>query len=421
MKKSFITVLSVLMMTGCYIAPDTGFDEDIDKALTYDTKKGSGFLSEDGGAFTHHNGVSGNTYILTVEELGDYTFTSDDSSYVKTRKIDNTTVEVSLVNIPDGGVYDVEVRAISGGETKANAFFTAGIYKTTAMRQLDGVAYRLEFIDNFNDMTFLKNNWITEWTTDGAGNLKRPYWRNDALEVRDNTLAMLIKKDPNGYEHFTTKAGTDPNKTSYIAGGIHQKDPSTGAQTLSVKGYVEARIKMSKKSPNHWNAFWSYHASPQADIGNSIAYEFDVVEYADTSASFEQTTHWWNKTGGRYISSRTHHVDIGEVGWTEWHTVGMLWTDNEIVYYRDGVETARMYKNGTANPSEFAVNSTELAQFATDGQEFIPSFPQNWKFTTELGSFGNDSDGTAIDALLDASIEGEDVMYVDYFVRYVPA
>ena len=417
-------VLLISFLAACPVAPDTGFEAGIDDWMDHPTKTGTGITDSAGKEIQNIRGVEGNTYTLKVKspEVGTtYTWTATSGLEVTADSVDSTK---AILKIVKGLVYDEKVTVSEGATEVGTSYVTAGKYKVKSKKQLDGKYYRIEFIDNFNDLKFVKDNWITEWTPTGPGHLKRPYWRDEALGIEDNSLAMFIKRDPTGATHSTTKTGTSP--THYIAGGIHLKDTKTGEQRHSVKGYVEARIRMDKKSAHHWNAFWSYHSKPQADIGNSIEYEYDVVEYTGIGKVYEQTTHWWDIKGPRYIPSRTHHVAVQE-GWKEWLVVGMLWTDDEIVYYQGATpdtmtETVRMRKDGTATKPEFNVNADELKKFETEGQEFIPRFPQNWKFTTELGTFGEDRDGPAIDAELDKLLQNsQDTMYVDYFVWYVPA
>ena len=418
-------VLLISFLAACPVAPDTGFEAGIDDWMDHPTKTGTGITDDAGEELQNIRGVVGNTYTLKVKTPvagTTYIWTATSGLEVTADSADSSEATLKIVK---GLVYDEKVTVSEASKEVGTTYVTAGKYKVKSKKQLDGKYYRVEFIDNFNDMKFVKDNWITEWTAAGPGNLKRPYWRNDALGIEDNSLAMFIKRDPTGEKHYTTKNHTAaPNKTAYIAGGIHLKDTKTGEQRHSVKGYVEARIRMDKKSAHHWNAFWSYHAKPQADVGNDLEYEFDVVEYTHTGKVYAQTTHWWK--GSRYIPSRSHHVAVKE-GWKEWLVVGMLWTDDEIVYYQGDTadtmtETVRMKKDGTASKSEFNVNADELKLFKTDGQEFIPRFPQNWKFTTELGIFTDNADGPKIDAELDKVLRNsQDTMYVDYFVWYVPA
>ena len=417
-------VLLISFLAACPVAPDTGFEAGIDDWMDHPTKTGTGITDDAGEELQNIRGVVGNTYTLKVKTpvVGTtYIWTATSGLEVTADSADSSEATLKIVK---GLVYDEKVTVSEASKEVGTTYVTAGKYKVKSKKQLDGKYYRVEFIDNFNDMKFVKDNWITEWTAAGPGNLKRPYWRNDALGIEDNSLAMFIKRDPTGATHSTTKTGISP--THYIAGGIHLKDTKTGEQRHSVKGYVEARIRMDKKSAHHWNAFWSYHSKPQADIGNDLEYEFDVVEYTHTGKVYEQTTHWWQKSGGTLISSRTHHVAVEE-GWKEWLVVGMLWTDDEIVYYKGATPvtmtgTVRLKIDGTATKPGYNVNADDLKKFETAGQQFITGFPQNWKFTTELGKFGTDRDGPAIDAELDKVLQNsQDTMYVDYFVWYVPA
>ena len=106
----------------------------------------------------------------------------------------------------------------------------------------------------------------------------------------------------------------------------------------------------------------------------------------------------------------------------------MVRKSEEIIFYSGAtedtmIEVARLYSNGKANPSSWAISNEDVVNYFTRKQQAVMgTFPQTWKFSMELGTDDSKDDGVKIDDLLDSELgpNGEDSMYIDYFAFYEP-
>ncbi|MBE7053092.1 MAG: glycosyl hydrolase family protein [Ruminococcaceae bacterium] len=120
-------------------------------------------------------------------------------------------------------------------------------------------------------------------------------------------------------------------------------------------GYYEVRCKL-QKTPGWWSAFWIQSPS----IGTTFdpkwsGVEVDIMEYFGnnklTSGNFY---------GGYGVDlKRDARVRYDYTDTDEFHRFGLLWTENEYVFYYDGKETSRT--NGPISGVEqFILLTTEV-------------------------------------------------------------
>ena len=96
-------------------------------------------------------------------------------------------------------------------------------------------------------------------------------------------------------------------------------------------GYFEVRAKLPTGN-GLWPAFWLLPLSP-----NGSAAEIDVFEQLGRDPSSIFQTQHTSSTGTATWKTTQVHVDNPD----QFHTYGMLWDKNFLVWYVDGVETSR--------------------------------------------------------------------------------
>jgi hypothetical protein len=139
-----------------------------------------------------------------------------------------------------------------------------------------------------------------------------------------------------------TCANVSAEDAPYLSGKEFTSGLITTAATYSkLYGYFEMRARMTDVGVTAaWPAFWLlFHSTGPS--------EFDIVEaYGVTPSMVYQTTHQATDEGT---------IDV-PVNWTVgWHTYGLKWTAEELVYYVDGQPTGRI-PNNTFTPGYIIAN-----------------------------------------------------------------
>ena len=149
-------------------------------------------------------------------------------------------------------------------------------------------------------------------------------------------------------------------------------------------GYYEIRCKCSAGG-GLWSAFWLMGRNPynaEYSKGGTFSAEIDIFEalrwgHKDWGNAVTQTIHCAGVEGwyeGLYIdrdndtSSDLGNFDTRELGlyngndiYNEYNTYGLLWTEDEYIFYINGVETCRTsFGNGTASDTHEVRVSLEV-------------------------------------------------------------
>jgi len=175
--------------------------------------------------------------------------------------------------------------------------------------------------------------------------------RRDAINVKE-TVAL----DGQGRLVLTTKQQGDDYHTAMIA---------TQGKFETTFGYFEVRIKLQEQI-GHWSAFWLQSPSlgqPLGDPGKAGT-EIDIFEYLRKDGDrVHHNLHWdgYSKEHHKHAGQTVTVPGLGE----GWHTVGLLWTENEYVFYVDGKETWRSAE-GVSRRDEYIILSLEVGSWAGD-------------------------------------------------------
>ena len=328
-----------------------------------------------------------------------------------------TTATYNLTVLSTNLTTATATAADGSGKTVSVTFSGISGNKVPNTKTIEGRTLNLAYVENFNNIEKVLENWRADGYRSETDKLKRFYWRPEALEMTEfegrQVFTMFTREWGRRPGEDTTKTpyypGQDQSSSNgnnkadeqWIAGGIHLQDNI-------VFGYIEARVRTARNSNQHWDAFWSYN-SHKAD-GYTMEYEFDCME-AITATNLDVTTHFWDWTtpgvpNGKFYTTKTKkHPDVDLNN--KWYKLALLWTPEKVIYYA-GHDTL-------APIAGFERDGTGLYGYEnldTEKKEIplITRWKQGFKFTTELGAAyggtGRPTSGT------------EDKYYIDYFAVY---
>ena len=200
--------------------------------------------------------------------------------------------------------------------------------------------YELVWSDQFNG-TALD---MTKWDYRGLGP------RRDAVNVKD-TVAL----DGQGHLVLTTKQSADVYHTAMIG---------TQGKYETCFGYFECRVRLQEQI-GHWSAFWLQSPTLGQTIGDPgrSGTEIDIFEYLRKYPdTIHHNLHWdgykeQHKSAGKKVLI----PDLSK----GWHTIGLLWTEQEYVFYVDGKESWRS-SEAVSKRREYMILSLEVGKWAGD-------------------------------------------------------
>ncbi len=213
----------------------------------------------------------------------------------------------------------------------------------TIYAQPPGTGWNLVFNEPFNGSSVNTSRWnIRNNSLDWNKNGRQSYFRNQNARVTNGKL--------------------------YIDNQIHQPSLSNGAEytgawmTSKTKfkyGYFEVRCRTASDTwDNHtWPTFWLWDGKGQAD-----SVEFDVFELHRWNTKPEQTLHYENDY------RLTNHSNVNA---HQWHTYGLLWTANDIIFYIDGVRQTTVSRPN----SESYTKAVNFARKAVNQPLILSSSP----------------------------------------------
>ena len=112
-------------------------------------------------------------------------------------------------------------------------------------------------------------------------------------------------------------------------------------------GYAEARVKLPY-GQGLWPAFWLLTSFYVEDVP-----EIDIMEYLghDRETVYHTYHHFEPQNNWRLVSTpsyTTNHADFT----ADWHTFGVLWDADKIIWYVDGVEARRITSDDYKIPNQ---------------------------------------------------------------------
>lgn len=203
---------------------------------------------------------------------------------------------------------------------------------------IDLTGYEIVFEDEFE----AEELDLDVWKYRGMGVRRAGYFSESQVKVEDGNLVMTGEYLENGEFGPGWYASAVSLKEHYL------------------RGYYEIRCKCAD-SDAFWSAFWLQGvASPykaSTSKGGIESVELDIFEAFDGGNSVSTTIHCAGVNGAPEedgYQSRILGSFKGNDIYNEYNTYGLLWTEDEYIFYINGVETTRSsFGDGVCiNPEE---------------------------------------------------------------------
>lgn len=214
-------------------------------------------------------------------------------------------------------------------------------------QELDLAGYSLVFEDEFDAPSLNTDVWEYR----GSGPRRGGFNAESQVELKNGN--MIITGE-------------------YLTDGMYGEGWYTGMVKLKeryCKGYFEIRCIVNN-DPGFWSAFWLQADSPytaSVSKGGPGGAEIDIFEsmsWGDTigSNSVAQTVHCAGVDGVQEgFQSNNLGSFYGNNIYEEYNTYGLEWTDDEYIFYINGVETRRTsFGNGVSEVEEDVIVSLEI-------------------------------------------------------------
>lgn len=237
--------------------------------------------------------------------------------------------------------------------------------QTPLGQKLDLTGYSLVLCDEFDGDTLNTDLWYYR----GLGTRRAGYTGKNQVKIEDGNLVITAEYLENG---------------EYGAGWYAGK---IGTVKKYNKGYFEIRCKCNDGG-EMWSAFWMMpeegidpynHYTSQGGPGGA---EIDIFEapfapeFGGLRNSVSQTIHC---NGG---DDDIENLDSCCVGffkgkniYDEYNTYGVEWTEDEYIFYINGVETARTsFSKGVCDTNEEVIVSLELPDEITFDHDYSTQF-----------------------------------------------
>ena len=214
-------------------------------------------------------------------------------------------------------------------------------------QELDLTGYTIVFEDEFNGDTLNTDVWDYR----GSGSRRGGYNAESQVVVKDGKMTVTGE---------------------YLTDGTYGEGWYTGMVKLKeryCKGYFEISCIVNE-DPGFWSAFWIQADSPytaSVSKGGVGGAEIDIMESLDTANDKDrdaimQTIHCAGVDGVQEgFQSERLGAFYGEDIYNQYNTYGLEWTDDEYIFYVNGVETRRSsFGNGVSEVPEDVIVSLEI-------------------------------------------------------------
>lgn len=233
--------------------------------------------------------------------------------------------------------------------------------------------YEMVFFDDFEGLSLNLDLWEYRKSGRRRGGFLHP----DQVTVENGNLVITAEYTENKYGE------------GWYAGMIRTKEEFCG-------GYFEIRC-VCNAADNFWSAFW---------ITTEGVYEHDVSQGGIYGAEIDIFETYKDKDGSRRnrVFSSIHcngsdedveNIDSKRIAQaevknlcSEYNTFGLMWTEEEYIFYVNGVETGRSaFGSGVSRvpeyilvsleiPNEIGLEKTEMTKFVVDYVKIYQKKPQ---------------------------------------------
>jgi beta-glucanase (GH16 family) len=187
--------------------------------------------------------------------------------------------------------------------------------------------WQLIWSDEFSGNTLNTNNWSYEFGNGGWGNNEWQYYTNwqENIEVINGNLKITARHEGVGATEYTS--------ARIITKGLFDFE----------YGKVEARMKLPL-GQGLWPAFWMLGANID-EVSWPECGEIDIMEHVNNEYMTHGTVHWYNN-GHSYVGNGT------SVDPTQYHVYGVIWEQNLIRWFVDGVQFYQFTVQASNNSDE---------------------------------------------------------------------
>lgn len=207
--------------------------------------------------------------------------------------------------------------------------------------------YNLKWHDEFDGTALNRNNWTYDI---GGGNA---LWGNNELEYYTDSTDNVSVAD--GILTITARQ-QQKNGFNYTSGRIVTR----GRQEFN-QGYFEARIKMTNEQ-GFLPAFWMLGSQG----GWPNAGEIDIMEHPNNHPACYGAVHW-SDVNGQVVSRGSQVWNMPGYNAADWHTYGIKWTEEGLVWYLDNEEYFRYEFKAVGEMDEFTRPFYLLLNLAVGG------------------------------------------------------
>lgn len=268
-----------------------------------------------------------------------------DQRYWKTTSYvdcDYTRFLVCIQQRPEpGSAHSYAVTAIdaAGGEGSASGVLDVQLLSNERLDVQNTLAdFQVVFEDEFDGDSIDYERWNT-----------RLPWGPDVTINRELQYFVDLKREPDfGYDPFTLTGNTlqitgdetppallaEANDLPFVSGAITSRDSFNFTY-----GFVEARMKVAK-GQGKLSSFFLFH---QYAVLNAA--EIDITEYlGERPEDISQNYHWRDERDNatQHASPTMFEKRPGTLFHEDYHTYGVLWEPNLVVWTIDGEEILRM-------------------------------------------------------------------------------
>ncbi len=218
---------------------------------------------------------------------------------------------------------------------------------------LDLTDYSLILNEEFDGEALDTDVWY--YRSLGGGNAGCGFNAESQVRLQDGNMIL-------------TGAYLDADQGAYGAGWY---SAAVALKEWYCKGYFEIRC-ICNRDKGFWSAFWlqSSHSYDAQSRGGTGGAEIDILEATDYAAilpsrhnSFTQTVYCNGYDEDDEKIDKCQFSAVGKDIYNAYNTYGVLWTDDEYVFFVNGVETARTsFGRGVSEVPENLIVSLEIPQ-----------------------------------------------------------
>jgi beta-glucanase (GH16 family) len=201
-------------------------------------------------------------------------------------------------------------------------FFTA-----SGMFMNAQTTWELIWSDEFSGSSLNTSNWSYQFGNGGWGNNEWQYYTNAAenIEVSDGQLKITARHEGTGATEYTS--------ARIITKGLFDVE----------YGKIEARMKLPL-GQGLWPAFWTLGANID-EVSWPECGEIDIMEHVSNEYMTHGAVHWENN-GHAYVGNGVNTDP------TQYHVYGVIWEENLIRWYIDGVQFYQFTIQASNNSDE---------------------------------------------------------------------